>query len=169
MCMSPTDGTADIAAVAALIADRARAAMLDALMDGGSCSAGELAIRAGVAPSTASGHLARLLSGGLVVYAAHGRERRYRLSSPAVATALEALSLVAPAQAVRSLRGADRAAPVDHRARQAAAERRRDPGQHRLAGQELGCLERHPQRGDGDKRLDELVAELAFEAEGGLT
>lgn len=106
--MRPSNGEADVAAVAALIADRARASMLDALMDGGSCTAGELAARAGVAPSTASGHLSRLRSGGLVVYEVHGRERRYRLSSPAVATALEALSQVAPLQAVRSLRGADR-------------------------------------------------------------
>jgi DNA-binding transcriptional ArsR family regulator len=110
--MSPPNGSADVAAVAALIADRTRAAILDALMDGRSCAAGELAARAGVAPSTASGHLSRLLSGGLVVYEVHGRERRYRLSSPAVAAALEALSLVAPVQAVHSLRGVDRGAAI---------------------------------------------------------
>ena len=111
--MSPPNGNVDVAAVAALIADRTRAAILDALMDGRSCAAGELAARAGVAPSTASGHLSRLLTGGLVVYEVHGRERRYRLSSPAVATALEALSLVAPVQAVHhSLRGVDRGAAI---------------------------------------------------------
>jgi hypothetical protein len=41
-----------------------------------------------------------------------GRERRYRLSSPAVATALEALSRVAPPQDIRSLRSADRGAAI---------------------------------------------------------
>ena len=55
-----------VAAVAALIAEPARAAIVDALMDGTSRRAGELAVRAGVAPSTASGHLSRLLDGGLL-------------------------------------------------------------------------------------------------------
>jgi len=105
-------GDADVAAVAALIADRARSAMLDALMDGRSCAAGELARRAGVAPSTASGHLARLLAGGLVLCEIDGRERRYRLASAAVAAALEALSRLAPPAEVRSLRSADRAAAI---------------------------------------------------------
>jgi DNA-binding transcriptional ArsR family regulator len=106
------NGDADVAAVAALIADRTRAAMLDALMDGRTCSAGALAARAGVAPSTASGHLSRLLAGGLVVVEARRRERRYRLSSPAVATAVEALARVAPVEPVRSLRGADRGTAI---------------------------------------------------------
>jgi DNA-binding transcriptional ArsR family regulator len=110
--MANANGDADIAAVAALIADRTRAAMLDALMDGRSCAAGELAGRVGVAPSTASGHLSRLLSGGLLSVETSGRERRYRLGSPAVATALEALSRVAPPQDVRSLRSADRGAAI---------------------------------------------------------
>jgi DNA-binding transcriptional ArsR family regulator len=105
-------GDADVAAVAALIADRARAAMLDALMDGRACAAGELARRAGIAPSTASGHLARLLAGGLVLCEIDGRERRYRLASAAVADGLEALSRLAPGTEVRSLRGAERAAAI---------------------------------------------------------
>src|SRR5437764_8905101 len=53
-------GDVDIAAVAALLGEPARAAMLDALMDGGIRPAGELARCAGIAPSTASGHLMRL-------------------------------------------------------------------------------------------------------------
>ena len=110
--MAGPNGDADVAAVAALIADRTRAAMLDALMDGRPCAAGELAGRVGVAPSTASGHLSRLLAGGLLSVETKGRERRYRLSSPAVATALEAQSRVAPPQEIRSLRGADRSAAI---------------------------------------------------------
>lgn len=97
-----------MAAVAALVADPARGRMLDALMDGRERRAGELADLAGVAPSTASGHLARLLAGGLVVCEVRGRERRYRLASTAVAEALEALARLAPLVEGRSLRVADR-------------------------------------------------------------
>lgn len=98
----------DIAAVAALISDRTRAAILLALMDGETHSSGDLARRARVAPSTASGHLAQLLRGGLVVAAPFGRERRYRLASAEVAHVLEALALLAPPAEIRSLRAAER-------------------------------------------------------------
>jgi len=54
---------ADIAAVASLIGERARASMLATLLDGRPHTAGDLARAAKVAPSTASGHLARLLDG----------------------------------------------------------------------------------------------------------
>jgi DNA-binding transcriptional ArsR family regulator len=103
----PLRGPANVAAVAALVADPARAAMLDALMDGSAHRAGELAERAGVAPSTASGHLARLLDGGLVTCEATGRERCYRLASVAIAEALETLARLARPLEVRSLRAAD--------------------------------------------------------------
>ena len=81
-------------------------------MDGDPCAAGELARRAGIAPSTASGHFARLLAGGLVACESVGRERRYRLASAAVAATLEALARVAPPLTVRSWRGADRGAAI---------------------------------------------------------
>ena len=101
-------GDADVASVAALVAEPARAAILDALMDGGAHRAGELAQRAGIAPSTASGHLGRLLAGGLVACDVHGRERRYRLASAEAAEALEVLSRLAPSEPIRSLRSATR-------------------------------------------------------------
>ena len=104
--------SANIASVAALVGDPARAAMLDALMDGCTRPAGELARRAGIAPSTASGHLSRLRAGRLVVCDVHGREHRYRLASPEVAAVLEALARIAPAAEVRSLRSADRDAAL---------------------------------------------------------
>lgn len=78
--------------------------MLDSLMSGRALAAGELARVAGIAPSTASEHLARLLSGGLVEVVARGRHRYYRIAGPAVGAALEALSHVAPARPVRTLR-----------------------------------------------------------------
>src|SRR5205085_8977359 len=79
-----TDGPY-IAEAAALIGDPARANMLAALMDGRALTASELAYRAGVAPSTASGHLAKLAEGRLVQVTAGGRHRYYRLASSAVA------------------------------------------------------------------------------------
>jgi DNA-binding transcriptional ArsR family regulator len=87
---------ADLAAVAALIADPSRAAMLDALTGGQPMTAGELARLAGVAPSTATGHLARLELGGLVVSERRGRSRHVRLAGADVGRALEALAAIAP-------------------------------------------------------------------------
>jgi DNA-binding transcriptional ArsR family regulator len=99
-------GDADVAAAAALIGEPARAALLLALMEEEVLAARELAARAGVSPSTASGHLSKLLSGGLVSDERLGRHRYFRLAEPAVAVALEALSAIAPARPVRTLREA---------------------------------------------------------------
>ena len=99
----------DLAAGASAIADPARAAMLDALLDGVPRSAGALAREAGVAPSTASHHLGRLLDAGLVTVAPDGRRRAFRLARPEVAHALEALALVSPPRPARTLRRATRA------------------------------------------------------------
>jgi len=80
-----------IAEAAALIGDPARANMLSALMDGRSLTAGELAYRASIAPSTASGHLLKLVEGKLLAVTPGGRHRYYRLASPVVAEVLESL------------------------------------------------------------------------------
>ena len=95
--------------MASLLADPARARMLDSLLAGRALPAGELARRAGVTPPTASAHLRRLLDGGLLSVEAQGRHRYYRLAGPAVAEAIEALSLIAPPLPVRSLRQSQRA------------------------------------------------------------
>ncbi|WP_214411704.1 ArsR/SmtB family transcription factor [Sphaerisporangium fuscum] len=95
---------ADIASVASLLADPSRAAVLTALMDGRALAAGELARLSGVSAATASAHLAKLLSGGLVTVVAQGRHRYYRLAGPEVAELLEALARVSPSPPVRSLR-----------------------------------------------------------------
>jgi DNA-binding transcriptional ArsR family regulator len=94
----------DIASVAGLIADPSRAAMLDALLSGGRHSARELAVAAGVAPSTATEHLDRLQAGGLVVSERVGRRREVRLAGPEVARALEGLAAIAPRRRVTGLR-----------------------------------------------------------------
>ena len=78
-----------IAQVAALVGDPARANMLSALMDGRTLTATELAYVSGVAPQTASGHLARLSDAGLLALERQGRRRYFRLASPLVARMLE--------------------------------------------------------------------------------
>jgi DNA-binding transcriptional ArsR family regulator len=83
------------AEVAALAGDPARAAMLHALMDGRALTATELAHAAGVTPQTASGHLVRMATGGLLGVEKQGRHRYYRLASPAVAQMLESIMQVA--------------------------------------------------------------------------
>ncbi|KAB8193187.1 metalloregulator ArsR/SmtB family transcription factor [Nonomuraea phyllanthi] len=95
---------ADIAPVAALIADPTRAAILTALLGGRALAAGELARMAGVSAATASAHLARLLDGGLVDVVRQGRHRYYRLSGHDVAEVLEVLARVSARPPVRSLR-----------------------------------------------------------------
>ena len=66
--------------------------MITALLDDRPLAAGELARVAGVSPATASAHLARLLSGGLVTMIKQGRHRYYQLAGPEVAAAMEALA-----------------------------------------------------------------------------
>lgn len=81
----------DIAAVAALLGDPARANMLTALMDDAALTAGELARHAGVTPQTASSHLAKLQSGGLVTARKQGRHSYYELADADVGDVVEAL------------------------------------------------------------------------------
>lgn len=82
----------DIAMVASLVGDPARANMLTALMTGRALTASELAQEAGITPQTASSHLAKLEAGGLVEPEKQGRHRYYRLADPDVAGVLEALA-----------------------------------------------------------------------------
>ncbi|MEP4256037.1 MAG: winged helix-turn-helix domain-containing protein, partial [Nitratireductor sp.] len=70
----------DIARIASLVGDPARANMLMALMDGGALTASELAVEAGVSLPTASSHLSKLMEGGLLALASQGRHRYYSLS-----------------------------------------------------------------------------------------
>jgi DNA-binding transcriptional ArsR family regulator len=93
-----TDGP-NIAEVAALIGDPARANMLVALMDGRALTAKELAFVAGVSPQTTSGHLARLVEANLLTCLRQGRHRYHRIASPLVARMLESISLVAAIEA----------------------------------------------------------------------
>jgi len=92
----PDDDSPDIARVASLVGEPARGRMLTALMEGRALTATELALEAGVAPSTASSHLEKLSAAGLVTLARQGRHRYFRISGPEVAAALEGLMAIAP-------------------------------------------------------------------------
>jgi DNA-binding transcriptional ArsR family regulator len=107
----------DVSAAARVLADRSRAAILQALLDETSLSGTELARRAGVGPPTASAHLARLVRAGLVVVARQeGRTRCFALRNPdRVAEAFETLARLAP----------DSPPPLTDGARRIAAELRR--------------------------------------------
>ena len=85
----------NIAAIAAMVGDPARANMLTALLNGDAFTASELALEAGVTKQTASSHLSKLVDGGLVAVEAQGRHRYYRLADADVAGLLETLMGVA--------------------------------------------------------------------------
>lgn len=85
----------NIAGIAALIGDPARANMLQALMTGVALTAGELAQEAGVTPQTSSFHLGRLAEAGLVSLRKQGRHKYYSLANSDVAALLEAMSGIA--------------------------------------------------------------------------
>jgi DNA-binding transcriptional ArsR family regulator len=85
----------DMAAIAALVGDPARANILTALLDGRALTASELAYAAHVTPQTASGHLAKLSAASLIVPAQQGRHRYFRLAGPHVARMIETITAVA--------------------------------------------------------------------------
>jgi DNA-binding transcriptional ArsR family regulator len=77
--------------VASAISDPSRVSILCALMDGRAWTATELSAVAGIAASTTSGHLTRLLSNGLVICLTQGRHRYYSLAGHHIAGLLENL------------------------------------------------------------------------------
>lgn len=85
----------DIAPIAALAGDPARANMLAALLNGKALTASELAAEAGVTAQTASSHLAKLESGGLIARLRQGRHRYFCLAGEDVAVLMETLMGVA--------------------------------------------------------------------------
>ena len=96
----------NIAAIAAMVGDPARANMLTALVNGEALTATELALEANVTKQTASSHLAKLVAAGLVAVEAQGRHRYYRLADADVAGLLETLmGVAARAKALRTRPG----------------------------------------------------------------
>lgn len=88
-----TDGV--ISGIAAAIGAPARARMLYCLVDGRARTSTELALVAGITPSTASVHLNRLKAQRLVRVLVQGKHRYYSLDGVHVAAALEALNVLA--------------------------------------------------------------------------
>lgn len=84
-----------VSEMAAAIAEPARTRMLCALLDGRARTSTELALVAGVSPSTASVHLAKLRERCLVLMHVQGRHRYYSLHDHQVAAAIEALTVIA--------------------------------------------------------------------------
>jgi len=79
----------DISQIGALIGDPARANMLTALMGGQALTATELAGAAGITLQTASSHLSKLETGGLVAQRKQGRHRYFALADDEVGLLLE--------------------------------------------------------------------------------
>ncbi|MDA0704997.1 MAG: winged helix-turn-helix domain-containing protein, partial [Proteobacteria bacterium] len=81
----------DVAHIAALIGDPARANMLTALMSGKALTVSELAEEAGVTIQTASSHLSKMDQGGLLRPRKQGRHKYFSLANEDVAHVLEGL------------------------------------------------------------------------------
>lgn len=98
----------NLSEAAATIAEPSRAAILMILLDGKQHPASELAYMARITPQTASFHLSKLLSLGLIVMEKHGRHRYFKLHANAAAF-VEQLLLIAPPSQVKSFREASQA------------------------------------------------------------
>jgi len=85
----------NIANIAALIGDQARAEVLNVLMSGMALTATELADAAGVTRQTISTHLAKLREAGLLAVEAQGRHRYFRIADADVAQLLESMMGIA--------------------------------------------------------------------------
>ncbi|MBF8746054.1 ArsR/SmtB family transcription factor [Pseudomonas monteilii] len=88
------NAVSSISQIAGLMADPKRSAMLWALIDGTPRPTDEIAVMAGLSASSACAHLSLLSSAGLLRLEARGRKRYFRLATPQVGAAVEALASV---------------------------------------------------------------------------
>jgi DNA-binding transcriptional ArsR family regulator len=99
-----------VARFAGLLADRSRAAICLALLDGRAWTAAELADHAGIGRPTATEHLNQLVAAGLLTEARQGRHRYLRLANSEIAQIIESLAVAAgrpaPARSLRTVRAA---------------------------------------------------------------
>jgi DNA-binding transcriptional ArsR family regulator len=99
-----------VARFAGLLADRSRAAMCLALLDGRAWTATELATHAGISRPTATEHLNQLVGAGLLAEERQGRHRYVRLAGTGMAQLIEDLAVAAgepaPARSLRTIRAA---------------------------------------------------------------
>lgn len=103
-----TEPGVSVEALGKAISEPRRLRMLQELLGGVPLPAGALAARIGVAPSTATGHLARLQEAGLVRIEQRGRTRLASLADPSVAEAVEALLRMSAEPPVSSWSASDR-------------------------------------------------------------
>ena len=137
----------DIAFVASLLGDPARANMLSAMMDAGALTAGELAREAGVTAQTASSHLGKLEKAGLIIGRRQGRHSYFSLADGDVALVVEGLMGLAARTGARRVRPGPKEPQLrqarvcyDHLAGEmgvALLDRMLDKGLLCLAGEEL--------------------------------
>jgi DNA-binding transcriptional ArsR family regulator len=109
-----TGGQPDFIALAELLGEPSRAAILLELLSGRALPAGELARISGIKPQTASSHLAKLTEGGLLAVESSGRHRYYRLANREVAQLIEAMNLIAPPRKINSLKQSQEALSLQH-------------------------------------------------------
>src|SRR5258706_6360340 len=86
------DDAPDLPGIAALLADPARAKMVWSLIGCATRPAGELAYCANISAQAASGHIAKLVRGGLLAAEVQGRHRYFRIANPEVAEVIEAIA-----------------------------------------------------------------------------
>ena len=98
----------DIARIAGLVGEPARAEILLALMAGQALTATELAHHANITKQTASAHLSRLLKADLLRVESQGRHRYFRLAGKDIARLLEQLLGVAARSGSSILRSGPR-------------------------------------------------------------
>ncbi len=91
--------------IGAALADPSRVRILCELMDGRAFTNKELASAAGVTPQTATGHLQKLRSAGLVTSVKSGRHVFHRIANEEVAETLERLSALSPTDHLYSGKG----------------------------------------------------------------
>ena len=103
------DADAQVADVAALLADSSRTAILWVLSDGRALPACDLGLEVGIKAPTVSHHLTKLINGGLVKSEKHGRHRYYRLANLRVVALLETLATFAPPARAKTFRQGQRA------------------------------------------------------------
>src|SRR5262249_44902218 len=96
------DDAAKLADLAAQLADRSRTTMVLSLMDGSSRPASELALLADISAASASMHLAKLVRSGILVAKSEGRNKYYRIATPGMAHAVEALGVASQSLTVLS-------------------------------------------------------------------
>ncbi|MCH5138502.1 helix-turn-helix transcriptional regulator, partial [Clostridiaceae bacterium UIB06] len=88
--------------IASLIAEPSRCIMLMSLL-GGQRTAGELAKTAGIKPQTATFHLSKMVSAGIIEKYAYGRYRYFKLFNEDIAKLLELLMKLSKSPKISSL------------------------------------------------------------------